>query len=164
MFGASVGSKGGTRMRGVSCAVRAVAALLAVSVLGAPGMAPAQTRDPARVLVLQSAGDPLALRVQWAGRGWREALIVASSDCVEAQPDAYMRVSLSGPRTPAEVETAAAVSASLGTCTRKPGSLAARGISAVDASFAGVRTPRQAAIRASGSASLSPSVASRSST
>lgn len=101
----------------------------------------AQIGERGRVLVLQSSDDPLAMSVGWAGRGWPEAFVVAGGDCVEPQPDRYLRVSLSGPRTPAEVATAAAVSAPLRACTRRRGSLAARRISAVDPSFTQLREP-----------------------
>ncbi|MCC2976913.1 hypothetical protein LK533_09540 [Sphingomonas sp. PL-96] len=84
-------------------------------------------------LILQSAADPLALVGAVAAKRAPGGRVMASSDCREMRPGLYVLAMRPG----AGVRPAGAY---VKRCTPRPNSLTARGIAAVDPSFAAMRS------------------------
>lgn len=117
-------------------AAAAVALLVAPAASCAPQAAP--TGD---LLILQSSPDPMALSMSKVGRGWPDAMIIASDDCPELRPKLYVIASRAGAAGGTEAKGKAPGDAYVRKCTVKADSLTKRGIPAVDPSFAKLGAP-----------------------
>jgi hypothetical protein len=110
--------------------------LLACGLLAGVPAAEAQAGAGGTWVILQTAGDPMALIGGDAARRAPRARVMASSDCAEMRAGLYVLALPAG---------AGAGAARPGTyrkrCTARAGSLTARGLPAVDPSFAAMREP-----------------------
>ena len=109
---------------------------LAALLLGVPA-ATCASQSPAAtdLLILQSSPDALALSRSTLRTAWKDATILASSDCAELRPDLFVLASRAGGPKGARPPGGSHVRK----CTIKRGSLTMRGIPAVDPSFARLR-------------------------
>lgn len=115
---------------------------LATIGMGVPAASCASQVGPttSELLILQSSTDPLALKAPTRNTRWPDLKIMASDDCPELKPGLYVLASRAGARGgAAQAKAAGTADAYVRKCTAKPGSLAQRGIPAVDPSFAAMR-------------------------